>query len=248
MEDALNDEADNLRYPEYVEDAGDQDDVEPDSIEDQIVESDDTDYAEDLAGDHSDTAASNLDENEFETGEPEDPTPDYFIEPESMGARVAKTSHWGWRAAAFGLVILAAVELLYWQPAALKKQVWFQDLTAEICANLPCNANPYVRIEDIDVAGLIDTNDDLSGMLTAHIELVNRSNVRQGFPNILIEFMDIRGKTTASRVLKPEDYLKGPARDLKYIPPSRPVRITLNFVDPGKSSSSHVISVLPPTY
>ena len=127
----------------------------------------------------------------------------------------------------------------------LRQHAWYRSISQALCSSLPCESTPYLNINQMEVAGFIDASPELKNILTAHIELRNRASVEQGFPNIEVRFIDIRGRTTASRAFTPQEYLRGEARSLKRTPIDRPVQIAIDFVDPGEQSRSYEISLIP---
>ena len=187
-------------------------------------------------------STENASEDEIEE---ETSSSDYFIRPDTSDYHVDRTTQKKWKMAAGWLLAFLCVELLFWQPETLRKHGWFRAASHTLCSVLPCESKPYLNINEMDVVGYIEPNPELDNILVANIELRNLSNQEQGLPNIELRFVDIRGRTTASRIFKPSEYLQGEARSLTQTPVARPIQIAINFVDPGEQSRSYEIGLIP---
>ena len=74
--------------------------------------------------------------------------------------------------------------------------------------------------------------------------LVNHAKFEQPYPNILIDFSDVRGEVIASRTFTPEDYLQIKATSLRPLAPEIPVNFNIEIQDPGKNAQTYEFSFL----
>ena len=241
FDDELSSQPSQDNVAESFEDSP-EDNLEDEKMDTTVVEDDLDEEPEDDA-----LIAERLDDLEDEELDSDDValSSEYFIDPDSARYRSQQDSHWGWKLAAASLLVAIAGQLLFWQPEMLREHAWFRSASETLCNALPCEPKPYLDINRIDVAGFIEPKLDLDNALTAYIELRNRAEIEQGFPNIEIRFVDVRGRVLRSRILTPKMYLRGEARSMERIPVNRSVQITVDFVDPGEQLRSYEIGLVP---
>ena len=194
-----------------------------------------------------DNPASAEDESQNETP----PSSDFFIDQKSdtlLGNSLMKrikNSSPKWNIAAALLLVSTTLGVVFLQPDRLTHHGWFRGLSAAICSPLPCTPIFPIDIETLRVSGTIEPKPDISDVLTAKIEVLNRADYEQPFPRISLVFRDVRGQVSSSRIFQPSDYLRGQARTLKQMPINRAVLVEIDFLDPGERSVSYELNPLP---
>ena len=114
----------------------------------------------------------------------------------------------------------------------------------------------FCTIANCDVIGLrepdkiemvtrnIYTHPNVSNALMLSGTLVNHSQFEQAYPNILIDFSDVRGEVIASRTFTPEDYLQIKASSLRPLAPELPIDFSIEIKDPGKDAMTYEFTFL----
>lgn len=86
---------------------------------------------------------------------------------------------------------------------------------------------------------LIQSHPKIVNALKVNVTLQNNAPFQQPFPELVLVFEDINGKTVASRSLRPSEYLRGDLADLSLMPAGQPVHLELEILDPGSSAQSY---------
>ncbi len=80
--------------------------------------------------------------------------------------------------------------------------------------------------------------------LMISVTLVNHANFAQPYPDMRIDFSDVRGKLVASRRFSAAEYLQVEKQQQRLLPPDLPSSFTLEIIDPGDQAMTYEFSFL----
>ena len=72
--------------------------------------------------------------------------------------------------------------------------------------------------------------------------VVNHASYAQPYPDVQIDFSDVRGKLIASRRFRPEEYLQSEQKQEDLLQSGTPVTFGLEIRDPGKQAITYEFS------
>ena len=155
-----------------------------------------------------------------------------------------------WHDLAWSLAILVLTASLF------AEYTWFnrnelisnpqlRPLVTQFCIAFNCNAMELRKPGEIEMTTRnIYTHPNVRNALMVSGTLVNHADFEQPYPNILIDFSDVRGEVIASRTFTPEDYLQIKATSLRPLPPRIPINFNMEIQDPGKNAMTYEFSFL----
>lgn len=118
-------------------------------------------------------------------------------------------------------------------------------LIVQFCKAANCSTEDLREPGKIEmVTRNIYTHPNVKDALMVSGTLVNRAEFNQAYPNILVDFSDVRGEIIASRTFTPEDYLQIKSSSLKPLSPQLSVDFNLEIKDPGKQAMTYEFSFL----
>ncbi|MRI32147.1 hypothetical protein EOPP23_03945 [Endozoicomonas sp. OPT23] len=74
--------------------------------------------------------------------------------------------------------------------------------------------------------------------------IINEAPFSQPWPKLNLTFSNINGQVVASRTFRPSEYLGGALADSSEIPSGKPVRLSLEIVDPGQGAVNYQLNLL----
>ncbi len=80
--------------------------------------------------------------------------------------------------------------------------------------------------------------------LTIAVTLVNHASYAQPYPDMQVDFSNIRGRIVAARRFTPKEYLPTSQNLHQLLTPGQPVSFTLAIKDPGKQAMTYEFSFL----
>ncbi len=80
--------------------------------------------------------------------------------------------------------------------------------------------------------------------LMVSLTLVNHAGFAQPYPDMQIDFSDIRGAIVAARRFHADEYRPREQAATELLPPEQPVSFTLEIVDPGKQAMTYEFNFL----
>jgi predicted Zn finger-like uncharacterized protein len=155
-----------------------------------------------------------------------------------------------WQDIAWSLAILALTASLF------AEYTWFnrnelisnpqlRPLVTQLCVIANCNAMALRKPAEIEMTTRnIYSHPNVRNALMVSGTLLNHAEFEQPYPNILIDFSDVRGEVIASRVFTPEDYLQIKATSLRPLPPRLPINFNMEIQDPGNNAMTYEFSFL----
>ena len=146
--------------------------------------------------------------------------------------------------------ILLLPLLLFAQLAWVNKDPWLRDaryhrVCLAVCQYLGCQVPAWHDPAALSARDLVvRSHPEESDALVVDLLLQNNAGLRQTFPGLHLEFLDIWGEVVASRVFHPREYLGGEMHGMKAIPAMTEVRVSLEILDPGEVASGYRVNLL----
>ena len=170
--------------------------------------------------------------------------PDEYRIPELRNAH----SLWrdlAWTAAILVLTASLFIEYAWFNRAELVSNPQLRPLVSQLCIVANCETMELREPGEIEMTSRnIYTHPNVEQALMISGTLINHSEFNQPYPNILIDFSDVRGEVIASRTFTPEDYLQIKATSLRPLPPRTPIDFNMEIQDPGKQAMTYEFSFL----
>lgn len=155
-----------------------------------------------------------------------------------------------WRDIAWSLAILVFTATLF------AEYIWFnrnelisdpqlRPLVTQFCALANCDTMDLREPAKIEMTTRnIYSHPNVKNALMISGTLVNHAHFEQPYPNIQIDFSDVRGEVIASRIFTPEHYMQIKLSSLKLMPPEMPVDFNMEIQDPGNDAMTYEFSFL----
>lgn len=166
------------------------------------------------------------------------PLPDVH---EPVRLRRPEPRRWG-RLIAWSLACLVATltllgQYIVFNLADLAASERWRPLLVQACDTLKCQLPSPGNVRKLAVREVVSrSHPKVEGALVVDALLVNRASYTQPLPVLLLTFTDRNDQVVASRLFKPQDYLKGEAAGLSQLPPAIPVHIAIEIWDPGQNA------------
>ncbi len=142
------------------------------------------------------------------------------------------------------LLIIAIVQVIYYQRYALISSPHYQSQILELCQILPCDQQKFVNTAQIHLLERnIFTHPTRKHALMVTGSFVNKAPFTQPLPRLLISLSDTQGNFIASRLFKPGEYLADSS--IKRLPPGKPVQFRLEIEDPGSAALAYEFEFFP---
>ena len=90
---------------------------------------------------------------------------------------------------------------------------------------------------------LVHSHPTISDALIVDAIIINEASFDQPFPELALNFEDLQGISVAHRNFKPDEYLHGEMTGVSIMPAGRPVRLTLELLDPGASAVNYSLFI-----
>lgn len=147
---------------------------------------------------------------------------------------------WLWPAlAAFALVLLV-VQVGWLQFDRLSRIEPYRSVYGAVCPLVGCELPTLIDRSRIRAYNLVVRNHpEREGALIVDAILLNTAPFDQPFPDLVLEFSDLRGETVAARRFSPNEYLSGELAGRDIMPANQPVHLTLELVDPGDNAVNY---------
>ncbi len=155
-----------------------------------------------------------------------------------------------WRDIAWSLAILVFTATLF------AEYVWFnrnelmsdpqlRPLVTQFCEVANCDTMNLREPAKIEMTTRnIYSHPNVKNALMISGTLVNHALFEQPYPDMLIDFSDVRGEVIASRIFTPEHYMQIKFDSLKLMPPETPVDFNMEIQDIGNDAMTYEFSFL----
>ncbi|MDH5710766.1 MAG: zinc-ribbon domain-containing protein [Gammaproteobacteria bacterium] len=150
-----------------------------------------------------------------------------------------------WSVAILMLAASLFVEYAWFNRNELVANPQLRPYITQFCFITDCNTMDLREPGQIEMTTRnIYTHPNVRNALMISGTLINHAKFEQPYPNILIDFSDVRGEVIASRTFTPEDYLQIKATSLRPLAPEIPVNFNIEIQDPGKNAMTYEFSFL----
>lgn len=140
------------------------------------------------------------------------------------------------------LTTLVAEYIWFNQPELLQNQR-LKPVVTKLCALTDCE---QVQIRDPNQIEMISrnvyTHPNEKNALMISTTMVNHASYAQPYPDVQIDFSDVRGDLIASRRFTAEEYLQIDTAQLQLLQSGNPVTFGLEIKDPGKDAITYEFS------
>jgi predicted Zn finger-like uncharacterized protein len=182
-------------------------------------------------------------ENEsFFSGEPDDIAPDEFMT--VSGARhYSMLATVSWSLAILFLIAALAAEYIWFNQPELMLNPSLEPVTTKLCELTDCQ---HLQMRDPSKIEMVSrnvyTHPNEKKALMISTTLVNNASYAQPYPDVQIDFSNVRGELVASRRFTPEEYLQTGNEQLSLLQTGNPATFGLEIVDPGKEAITYEFS------
>lgn len=155
-----------------------------------------------------------------------------------------------WRDMAWSLAILVFTatlfaEYLWFNHNELISDPQLRPLITQFCAVANCDTMNLREPAKIEMTTRnIYSHPNVKKALMISGTLINHAHFDQPYPDMQIDFSDVRGEVIASRVFTPEYYMQIKLDSLKLMPPETPVDFNMEIQDPGNDAMTYEFSFL----
>jgi predicted Zn finger-like uncharacterized protein len=136
------------------------------------------------------------------------------------------------------LVIVAVVQLVYYQRYQLIARPYYQQQILNLCRILPCDTNRFVSAEQIRMLERnVFSHPTRNKALMVTGAFINDASFEQKLPGLLISLSDLKGNLIANRRFSAEEYLRD--KSLVRVGAGQSVQFQLEIVDPGNEALTY---------
>ena len=178
----------------------------------------------------------------FFPGEAGDIVPDEFrAGPDARHYSMLATVSWS--LAILVLIAALAAEYIWFNQPELMLNPRMEPLTAKLCGLTDCQ---HLQMRDPSKIEMISrnvyTHPNEKAALMVSTTLVNHASYAQPYPDVQIDFSNVRGELVASRRFIPEEYLQTDSEQVSLLQSGNPVTFGLEIIDPGKEAITYEFS------
>lgn len=161
-----------------------------------------------------------------------------------------KTPYSVWRDISWSLAILMLmlslfVEYTWFYRHELAAKPQLRPWVTKICNFADCEAMDLRYPKEIEmVSRNIYSHPNVNNALIVSLTMINHTTFAQPFPNIKLDFSDVRGSVVASRLFLPEEYLQLKKKSLRLLPPEALTDISIKIQDPGPQAMTYEFNFL----
>jgi len=178
----------------------------------------------------------------FFSGEPDDIVPGKF-RTESNARHYSMLATVSWSLAILALIAALAAEYIWFNQPELMLDPRLESITEKLCELTDCE---HLQMRDPLQIEMISrnvyTHPNEKEALMVSTTLVNHASYAQPYPEVQIDFSNVRGELVASRRFIPEEYLQTDSEQLSLLQSGNPITFGLEIVDPGKEAITYEFS------
>lgn len=216
---AVNDSIENENQPDAIEDHQQQDTQHPEASAQTATEHESL-----LSAEPDDITADEL-------------RADSYARPYSTLATAA------WSLAILALITTLAAEYIWFNQPELLQDARLKPITKKLCALTDCE---HLQMRDPSQIEMISRNvyshPNEKDALMVSTTLVNNASYAQPYPDVQIDFSNVRGTLIASRRFMPEEYLQIDNEQLQLLQSGNPITFGLEIKDPGNEAITYEFS------
>lgn len=161
-----------------------------------------------------------------------------------------KPRRWPWIFACLFPVALLLWQIAWWQmPALLGGPFAKPVLTFCERWQMECRAASAAEGSQLGAISanklVVRKHPEQDGALVIDTLLVNNSETSSEFPALYLRFSDLGGRTLASRIFQPREYLTGELGRLSNLAAHQPIHVVMEIRDPGPQAVNYQLDLLP---
>ncbi len=178
----------------------------------------------------------------FYSGGPNDIVPDE-LRVENNARPYSTLATAAWSLAILVLITALAAEYIWFNQPELLQDQRLQPLTAKLCELTDCE---HLQMRDPSQIEMISrnvyTHPNQKDALMVSTTLVNHAPYTQPYPDVQIDFSNVRGELIASRRFTAEEYMQIDSKQLSLLQSGNPITFGLEIKDPGKEAITYEFS------
>ena len=148
-----------------------------------------------------------------------------------------------WSLAILVLIAALAAEYIWFNQPELMLDPRLEPLTAKLCELTDCQHLQMRNPSKIEmISRNVYTHPNEKEALMVSTTLVNHASYAQPYPDVQIDFSNVRGELVASRRFIPEEYLQTDSEQLSLLQSGNPITFGLEIIDPGKEAITYEFS------
>lgn len=153
--------------------------------------------------------------------------------PPDTGAR-----RWALPAAAAGLAILLALQVIVADRERLARDARWRPLVASVCGLAGCSIAPWHQPAAFALLSRdVRPHPQVKGALRVRASFRNDARWPQAWPRVLLTLSDVDGRAVGARVFEPDDYRARPG-DATLLSPGQTADIALDILEPANPTVS----------
>ena len=176
------------------------------------------------------------------------PTADDAFTADALEAQAHVKPYSAFATAAWSLAILILIatlitEYLWFNQPELLQFPQLKPITDRLCEWVDCERLQLRDAKQIElISRNVYTHPNAKDALMITTTIVNHASYAQPYPNVQIDFSDVRGELLASRRFTPEEYLQVDQTQLSLLQSGTPVTFGLEIQDPGNQAITYEFS------
>ena len=148
-----------------------------------------------------------------------------------------------WSLAILSLIALLAAEFIWFNHPELLQGQGYQPLTQKLCAVTDCTHMQKRDPSQIEmISRNVYTHPNEKHALMVSTTLVNNASYAQPYPDVQIDFSNVRGRLIASRRFRPEEYLQVDEDQIGLLGSGTQIAFALEISDPGREAITYEFS------
>jgi predicted Zn finger-like uncharacterized protein len=170
------------------------------------------------------------------------------VVPEAFRHQSSAASVWAGLAWSLLIILLAlglVLEYAYFHRNQLQQQAELKPWLIKACALTHCKLEPLREPDKIEmVSRNVYSHPTVKNALMIVVTMLNQAGHEQPYPDVKIDFSNVRGGTVAARIFTPEEYLHKGNADSALLAAGTETSFTLAIQDPGKDAVTYEFSFL----
>lgn len=171
---------------------------------------------------------------------------DFYYEEETHVHGRSTAAKIGISLACFALILTLIAQAAWFHYEKLVRYPALKQGFELVCAQLGCALPELADLNKIRSNNLVVRSHPLlANALIIDVVLTNEADFAQDYPRLALYFSDINGKTIAQKIIAPDEYLSQAFNALEQMPSNKPIHVSLELEDPGKSAVNYKIRFFP---
>lgn len=141
------------------------------------------------------------------------------------------------------LCLTLAAQLVWFNRDTLAQIPTARPFLEQSCVLVGCELPKLSKLDAITSDSLlVKSHDQYSNVLSVNLIIRNDAPFAQAFPILFLKFTNPENELVAERELLPAEYLPSQLSQLGMMPPSSPVQINFDILDPGEIAVNYEVS------